>query len=204
MSLFSSKFDPGPSAAPQQVHQGGIKRKRPSAGAKGGLIKQTEVNLGKLMKKVESGDVKDKLQGTERMGGQKRQRGERKPDLKDRKPESRGKPDMKGKPERKQDKAVKSPAAKERTAPRPGPSLAKHDPLLPPAVLPMPNITVPKASHADEAELTDLQKSMRAKLDGARFRWINEQLYSTPSTEAVEMMRADPKIFADVRSDYST
>jgi hypothetical protein len=30
-------------------------------------------------------------------------------------------------------------------------------------------------------------------------RWINEQLYSTPSTEAVAMMKKDPKIFADVR-----
>ena len=29
-------------------------------------------------------------------------------------------------------------------------------------------------------------------------RWINEQLYSTPSTDAVAMMQQDPKIFSDV------
>lgn len=196
MSLFSSKFDPGPSAAPQPSPQGGIKRKRPSAGAKGGLIKQTEVNLGKLMKKVESGDVKDKVQGTERMGGgAKRQRNERRESIEVKRPQEK-------KPFKKE---TKTPVAKSQSKdavkkgkPAASPAKVAHDPLLPPAVLPMPNITVPKASHADEVELTDLQKSMRAKLDGARFRWINEQLYSTPSTEAVEMMKADPKIFADV------
>ena len=35
-------------------------------------------------------------------------------------------------------------------------------------------------------------------LKGTDVRWINEQLYSTPSTEAVVMMKKDPKIFADV------
>ena len=35
-------------------------------------------------------------------------------------------------------------------------------------------------------------------------RWINEQLYSTPSTEALAMMRKDPKIFTDVSSNRVT
>jgi hypothetical protein len=35
-------------------------------------------------------------------------------------------------------------------------------------------------------------------------RWINEQLYSTPSTEAVAMMAKDPKIFSDVSTVPST
>jgi hypothetical protein len=29
-------------------------------------------------------------------------------------------------------------------------------------------------------------------------RWINEQLYSNPSVEAVAMMKKEPKIFEDV------
>ena len=203
MSLFSSKFDPGPSAAPQPSPQGGVKRKRPSAGAKGGLIKQTEVNLGKLMKKVENGDVKDKVQGTERMGGGgKRQKNDRRESVEVKRPQEKKpfKKESKGPQVKSQPKDV---AKKGKAGAVSSPAKATHDPLLPPAVLPMPNITVPKASHADEVELTDLQKSMRAKLDGARFRWINEQLYSTPSTEAVEMMKADPKIFADVSSGQS-
>lgn len=34
-------------------------------------------------------------------------------------------------------------------------------------------------------------------------RWINEQLYSNPSTDAVAMMKKDPKIFADVSLNIS-
>lgn len=33
-------------------------------------------------------------------------------------------------------------------------------------------------------------------------RWINEQLYSTPSTDAVAMMQKDPKIFSDVGNPH--
>jgi hypothetical protein len=65
-------------------------------------------------------------------------------------------------------------------------------------------LSLPSAPPADKgkniAGLTDMQKKMQSKLDGARFRWINEQLYSTQSSEALEMMRRDPKIFADVSS----
>jgi ribosomal RNA-processing protein 8 len=43
-----------------------------------------------------------------------------------------------------------------------------------------------------------MQRKMQSKLEGARFRWINEQLYSTASTDAVAMMDTDPKVFADV------
>lgn len=46
--------------------------------------------------------------------------------------------------------------------------------------------------------LTKMQQQMANKLEGARFRWINEQLYTTPSTEAVAMMKKEPKIFEDV------
>jgi hypothetical protein len=36
---------------------------------------------------------------------------------------------------------------------------------------------------------------MRKKLDGARFRWINEQLYTTDSREAVRLVSEDPALF---------
>ncbi|WVQ96742.1 hypothetical protein IAU59_003849 [Kwoniella sp. CBS 9459] len=54
----------------------------------------------------------------------------------------------------------------------------------------------------DAAGMTDMQRNMQAKLEGARFRWINEQLYSTPSTDAVAMMKKDPKIFADYHQTH--
>lgn len=38
----------------------------------------------------------------------------------------------------------------------------------------------------------------RGRREKTDTRWINEQLYSTKSTDAVAMMKKDPKIFADV------
>jgi ribosomal RNA-processing protein 8 len=49
-----------------------------------------------------------------------------------------------------------------------------NNPNRPPRRAPLPDV----ASAADD-NLTDMQRAMKAKLEGARFRWINEQLYST-------------------------
>ncbi|KIJ70248.1 hypothetical protein HYDPIDRAFT_104934 [Hydnomerulius pinastri MD-312] len=45
--------------------------------------------------------------------------------------------------------------------------------------------------------LTSLQRNMKESLDGARFRLINESLYKSDSSEAVKMMKEDPKVFDD-------
>ncbi|RXK41591.1 hypothetical protein M231_01090 [Tremella mesenterica] len=67
---------------------------------------------------------------------------------------------------------------------------------LAPAELPMPHDI--KFDSRGEEGLTKMQQGLKSKLDGARFRrWINEQLYSSRSTDAVEMMSRDPKIFSD-------
>ncbi|KAG1762245.1 methyltransferase-domain-containing protein [Suillus occidentalis] len=50
--------------------------------------------------------------------------------------------------------------------------------------------------------LTRLQKGMKESLDGARFRWINELLYKSDSSEAVRMMKEDPAVFHDYHSGF--
>ncbi|OAX42920.1 hypothetical protein K503DRAFT_682308 [Rhizopogon vinicolor AM-OR11-026] len=50
--------------------------------------------------------------------------------------------------------------------------------------------------------LTSLQKGMKESLDGARFRWINELLYKSDSSEAVRMMKEDPAVFNDYHSGF--
>lgn len=45
------------------------------------------------------------------------------------------------------------------------------------------------------SKLSPLQEQMKAKLDGAQFRWINEQLYTTTGTEALELLQANPEYF---------
>ncbi|WBW71502.1 rRNA methyltransferase Rrp8 [Schizosaccharomyces osmophilus] len=48
---------------------------------------------------------------------------------------------------------------------------------------------------ANEDSLTMLQKKMKGKLDGAKFRWINERLYTTESEDAVKLFRDSPDMF---------
>jgi ribosomal RNA-processing protein 8 len=46
-------------------------------------------------------------------------------------------------------------------------------------------------------KLTPLQQKMQRKLQGARFRWLNEQLYTTHSSDAFKMFTENPKLFEE-------
>lgn len=48
---------------------------------------------------------------------------------------------------------------------------------------------------AKKPKLTPMQLKMQQKLSGARFRKINEQLYTTPSSEAVKLFKQSPELF---------
>ncbi|KAJ7742466.1 putative uracil phosphoribosyltransferase [Mycena maculata] len=50
--------------------------------------------------------------------------------------------------------------------------------------------------------LTRLQKGMKEKLDGARFRLINETLYKSDSQQAHEMMQKDPKVYEEYHTGF--
>jgi ribosomal RNA-processing protein 8 len=221
MSLFSSSFEgsssAGPSLQSKSNTSGGGKRKRPSLGdgGKDGQIRSTTANLQKLMKKVEGGNVASPKPRGGNVKVPKRGNGEGGeaigviPKKKARKSfgdeeeedtprRSNFETKVKGKGKKNED----SPAGKksktdksDETPNKPKKSGSKIEP----AELQLPHTI--RADHEGSKEdegLTKMQKDMKAKLEGARFRWINEQLYSTPSTEAVEMMQKDPKIFSDV------
>lgn len=68
------------------------------------------------------------------------------------------------------------------------------------------NVAKPEHKVVDEApqekpkpkvqpKLTPLQLKMKEKLSGARFRWINEQLYTNTSQEAVRLVEESPELF---------
>ncbi|WRT67716.1 uncharacterized protein IL334_004688 [Kwoniella shivajii] len=208
MSLFPSSFESssaGPSNSTlSSKHSKNTKRKRPSTGAHHDeqLLKSTQANLEKLMSRLDKGDLKEKA-GTENMGvsGKKRKANN------ERNQERFDTP--KGEKKNRAGSAHNS-AKKDMPTPRmdkqsPKKSKKNNDNQHPksnkkaPVELPLPTLAKSegKINVGGEGNLTDLQKNMQSKLEGARFRWINEQLYSTPSTEAVEMMKKDPKIFAD-------
>ncbi|ORX91756.1 hypothetical protein K493DRAFT_317051 [Basidiobolus meristosporus CBS 931.73] len=52
------------------------------------------------------------------------------------------------------------------------------------------------------AALTPLQQKMQKKLQGARFRWINEQLYTTSGSKAFELLQNDPAIFEEYHEGF--
>ena len=224
MSLFSSSFEGSASAGPSFQSKsatsggGGGKRKRPSLGdgGKDGQIRSTTANLQKLMKKVEGGNVaspKARTRGNAKIpkrgngeGGEaigviskkkaRKSFGDEEEEDTPRKPKFEQKDkNTKGK------KNEDSPAGKKTKTDKSDETPKKHKSgsKVEPAELQLPHTI--RADHEGSKEdegLTKMQKDMKAKLEGARFRWINEQLYSTPSTEAVEMMQKDPKIFSDV------
>ncbi|KAH7036245.1 methyltransferase-domain-containing protein [Macrophomina phaseolina] len=77
------------------------------------------------------------------------------------------------------------PAADEATAPLPAAIPAVPTPL-PPA----------------NAKLTPLQAKMREKLIGARFRHLNQTLYTTPSQHSLKLIEEDPQIFQEYHAGF--
>lgn len=51
-------------------------------------------------------------------------------------------------------------------------------------------------------KLTPLQQKMMAKLSGLRFRWINEQLYTTSSDEAFRLLQEQPLLFKEYHDGF--
>ncbi|KAI8906695.1 methyltransferase-domain-containing protein [Gorgonomyces haynaldii] len=43
--------------------------------------------------------------------------------------------------------------------------------------------------------MSDLQTKMQQKLDGSKFRWLNETLYTSDSQNAITLFQADPELF---------
>ncbi|QWU89342.1 hypothetical protein CA3LBN_003665 [Candidozyma haemuli] len=55
---------------------------------------------------------------------------------------------------------------------------------------------------ASERKLTPLQQKMMAKLSGSRFRWINEQLYTTTSDNALKLVKEQPALFDEYHEGF--
>lgn len=51
-------------------------------------------------------------------------------------------------------------------------------------------------------KLTPLQQKMMAKLSGSRFRWINEQLYTTTSANALKLVKDQPSLFDEYHQGF--
>lgn len=52
------------------------------------------------------------------------------------------------------------------------------------------------------SKLTPLQQKMMAKLSGSRFRWINEQLYTSDSESALRLIKEQPALFDEYHQGF--
>lgn len=199
MSLFSSSFDTTAGAGPSfsssaRPTNSQKKRKRPSLNDgvdKNGQIRSTTANLQKLMKKVESSKSLDRphqQEGRESMGSISKKAGKKaksgpvhdedeEGDGFDReelstpkqKPSAKGKnvdspaPAPAGKKSKYDKKDKESTPKKDVSTPKKGGS------GLEPAELPLPH-TIRHEDAGESEGLTKMQRDMKAKLEGARFR----------------------------------
>ncbi|QLG71247.1 hypothetical protein HG535_0B02860 [Zygotorulaspora mrakii] len=60
----------------------------------------------------------------------------------------------------------------------------------------------PAVTSAAKKELTPLQQKMMAKLTGSRFRWINEQLYTISSKDALKLIKEQPQLFDEYHEGF--
>ncbi|EED20670.1 rRNA processing protein Rrp8, putative [Talaromyces stipitatus ATCC 10500] len=65
------------------------------------------------------------------------------------------------------------------------------------------SVVLPPAAPTSTAKLTPLQQKMREKLMSARFRHLNETLYTTPSKQAQAMFEANPELFTEYHNGFS-
>lgn len=61
-----------------------------------------------------------------------------------------------------------------------------------------------KKSSGSRRKRTALHSKMASKMEGARFRWINEQLYTTAGHQAKQMFDEDPSLFEVYHTGFAT
>ncbi|KAF2262206.1 hypothetical protein CC78DRAFT_554662 [Lojkania enalia] len=94
---------------------------------------------------------------------------------------------------------------KEDHKPEPDPSTSTNASLKPAtdAKSDKSNQSTGMISLLEPKRLTPLQKSMRAKLTSARFRHLNETLYTKPSKESLDLFRENPEMFEDYHRGFA-
>lgn len=72
----------------------------------------------------------------------------------------------------------------------------------PPAAAPPTRKSLPPATQPPAVTLTPMQQKMREKLVSARFRQLNETLYTAPSTTSLSMFADNPSMFEDYHAGF--
>lgn len=67
---------------------------------------------------------------------------------------------------------------------------------------PTPEIAAPPLPPPPATKLTPLQASMRQKLISARFRHLNQTLYTTPSAKSLSLFEENPEMFSEYHEGF--
>ncbi|KDQ64703.1 hypothetical protein JAAARDRAFT_188006 [Jaapia argillacea MUCL 33604] len=199
MALFEVPGWSMPTAPTATPSHSSRKRKRGSGNPDPVKIHTAETNVEKLMQTLEGGGDrptnkkrKQGKGGRERLGKGKEQDVEEKVEVVREKGQRKGKGKSEGlRGKHDADEPVKK--NKGRTTK----DLSKEQQRASP---PVKKASIPKASSTPG--LTTLQAQMKQSLDGARFRWINEELYKSDSKHAHEMMREHSNVYSEYHKGF--
>ena len=105
--------------------------------------------------------------------------------------------------EKREKKHKKQKTLKEKRREKKAAAITNNDtktlPTKPPTAVPTaPPSTIPRP----ETKLTPLQASMRQKLISARFRHLNETLYTKPSTHSLTLFAENPEMFTEYHEGF--
>jgi len=93
--------------------------------------------------------------------------------------------------------ALPHESAREPAPPPPSNSTSEPTPITHPETQPRSEL-----NPAPPTKLTPLQTSMRAKLAAARFRHLNQTLYTTPSTSALKLFSENPEMYDEYHTGF--
>jgi ribosomal RNA-processing protein 8 len=180
----------GPNAE-QKAEKANLKRKREEIAA------ANEPDLGKQWDKHVEGKDVSKPKEKKKKDGKKQKRDEKDVSGEGKKPDAKteGGSEKKteaqagSKKDKKKGKQDKAEAAAQDGASKTASTVVAKLPPAPPA-LPM------------KAKLTPMQAAMRQKLVSARFRHLNETLYTAPSADALQLFDANPEMFEDYHAGF--
>ncbi|ORZ11807.1 methyltransferase-domain-containing protein [Absidia repens] len=101
------------------------------------------------------------------------------------------------------DKSKSTPApAHAKKAPTPPVPASASAPTQAPTPKKSTKEVTPVIANKSEPGLTALQLKMKEKLSGARFRWLNEKLYTTEGNEAYSLFQEKPELFDEYHEGF--
>ena len=156
----------------------------------------TNSNVAEMWERhIEGKKVEKTVKSEEKIGKKKRKSKESKESINE--TESAGQDPKSNKPQAASPAPPANPSKPSKKKPK------KDKKPNPPTATSAPAPAPPPPSTDPTAKLTPLQLSMRAKLASARFRHLNETLYTTPSTASLALFRSNPEMFSEYHTGFA-